>query len=227
MVITQEDKNNYVNKMIDNFNILLDCSGLTIEKFYDISGIGKCRLNTFLQEKSISSWKTFIVCISIFSIYPAALDKMLGLNIIDAKLLLFLQNKETGFYNTKMMANYKPIFSQKKRENYCKKMSNNLSILRKYVNLSQQELSNISGVTHLYICNYENNSRKMNWNTFLLFLFIFLQNDSTTFYMKQKSIYTEEIKLFLRGVYSDESDFEFEDCDETSNDIANKDTDNM
>lgn len=85
-------------------------------------------------------------------------------------------------------------------------MSNNLSILRKYVNLSQQELSNISGVTNLYICNYENNSRKMNWNTFLLFLFIFLQNDSTTFYMKQKSIYTEEIKLFLRGVYSDESD---------------------
>ena len=227
MVITQADKNNYVNKMIENFNILLDCSGLTIEKFYDISGIGKCRLNTFLQEKSISSWKTFIVCISIFSIYPAALDKMLELNIIDAKLLLFLQNKETGFYNTKMMANYKPIFSQKKRENYCKKMSNNLSILRKYVNLSQQELSNISGVTNLYICNYENNSRKMNWNTFLLFLFIFLQNDSTTFYMKQKSIYTEEIKLFLRGVYSDESDFEFEDCDETSNDTANKDTYNM
>ena len=106
-------------------------------------------------------------------------------------------------------------------------MSNNLSILRKYVNLSQQELSNISGVNNLYICNYENNSRKMNWNTFLLFLFIFLQNDSTTFYMKQKSIYTEEIKLFLRGVYSDESDFEFEDSDETSNDTANKDTYNM
>ena len=43
--------------MIDNFNILLDCSELTIEKFYDISGIGKYRLNTFLQEKAISSWK--------------------------------------------------------------------------------------------------------------------------------------------------------------------------
>ncbi len=58
-----------------------------------------------------------------------------------------------------MMANYKPIF-QSKREKLLQKMSNNLSILRKYVNLSQQELSNISGVTNLYICNYENNSRK-------------------------------------------------------------------
>ena len=62
MVITQADKNNYVNKMIENFNILLDCSGLTIEKFYDISGIGKCRLNTFLQ-------KINIILENIYSMY--------------------------------------------------------------------------------------------------------------------------------------------------------------
>jgi len=54
-------------------------------------------------------------------------------------------------------------------------MTDNLPALRAKIGLSQDEVSNIIGISRQTYCAIETHKRKMAWNTFMSLLFVFLQ----------------------------------------------------
>lgn len=54
-----------------------------------------------------------------------------------------------------------------------------LPVLRAKIGLSQEELSNIIGISRQTYSTFETGKRKMPWNTFLSILFVFSNNEKT------------------------------------------------
>ena len=78
-------------------------------------------------------------------------------------------------------------------------MTQNLSVLRTMLHLSQAELASLIGVARSTIVYIENGQRKMTWQVFLSLAFVFIQNKETKELLKFFQIYPDE----LRGIYSD------------------------
>lgn len=78
-------------------------------------------------------------------------------------------------------------------------MTQNLSVLRTMLHLSQAELASLIGVARSTIVYIENGQRKMTWGTFLSLSFVFIQNKETKELLKFFQIYPDE----LREIYSD------------------------
>ena len=78
-------------------------------------------------------------------------------------------------------------------------MTQNLSVLRTMLHLSQAELASLIGVARSTIVYIENGQRKMTWQTFLSLAFVFIQNKETKELLKFFQIYPDE----LREIYSD------------------------
>ena len=78
-----------------------------------------------------------------------------------------------------------------------KSMSTNLPMLRSKLNLSQEELANLLGVTRQTISSLENGQRKMTWSVFLALILIFFLNEPTKRLLVALNIYTPKLNDFL------------------------------
>lgn len=78
-----------------------------------------------------------------------------------------------------------------------KSMSTNLPLLRSKLNLSQEELANLLGVTRQTISSLENGQRKMTWSVFLALILIFFRNEPTKRLLVALNIYTPKLNDFL------------------------------
>lgn len=76
-------------------------------------------------------------------------------------------------------------------------MAENLSILRSKLNLSQEELAHILGVTRQTISSFESGQREMTWSVFLALVLIFFRNEPTKKLLVALNIYTPELNRFL------------------------------
>lgn len=79
-----------------------------------------------------------------------------------------------------------------------KTMAENLPILRSKLNLSQEELALLLGVTRQTISSFESNQRKMSWSVFLALILIFFRNEPTKRLLVALNIYTTELNGFLK-----------------------------
>lgn len=78
-----------------------------------------------------------------------------------------------------------------------KTMAENLPILRSKLNLSQEELAILLGVTRQTISSFERNQRKMTWSVFLALILIFFRNEPTKKLLVALNIYTPALNDFL------------------------------
>lgn len=78
-----------------------------------------------------------------------------------------------------------------------KAMADNLPILRSKLNLSQEELAVLLGVTRQTISSFESNQRKMTWSVFLALILIFFRNEPTKRLLVALNIYTPGLNRFL------------------------------
>ena len=78
-----------------------------------------------------------------------------------------------------------------------KNMVDNLSILRSRLNISQEQLAGLIGVTRQTISTFESGQRKMTWSVFLALVLIFFRNEPTKNLLVALGIYTPELNGFL------------------------------
>ena len=77
-------------------------------------------------------------------------------------------------------------------------MTDNLPTLRKKLNLSQEELASLIGVSRSTMACIENRKRKMSWNTFLSLILIFTKNKETDKLLNVMEIYTDELNDLIK-----------------------------
>ena len=79
-------------------------------------------------------------------------------------------------------------------------MTDNLPTLRKKLNLSQEELSELIGVSRSTIAVIEGRKKVMSWNMFLSLLMVFTKNKETDKLLNVLEIYTDEFNNFIKNV---------------------------
>ena len=77
-------------------------------------------------------------------------------------------------------------------------MTENLPTLRKKLNLTQDELSGMIGVSRGTIAAIENKKRKMTWNMFLALQLVFTKNKGTDKLLNAMEIYTDDFNEFIK-----------------------------
>ena len=77
-------------------------------------------------------------------------------------------------------------------------MVDNLPMLRKKLGLSQNELSELIGVSRSTIVAIETRKRAMSWNMFLSLILIFTKNKETDKLLNVLEIYTENFNDFIK-----------------------------
>ena len=85
------------------------------------------------------------------------------------------------------------------RIEYITKMAENLPTLRTKLNMTQEELAALIGVSRSTVILFEKGQRQMTWNTFLSLILIFSKNSDTNKLMKALDIYTDELENIFRG----------------------------
>lgn len=83
------------------------------------------------------------------------------------------------------------------KDELVKMMAQNLSVLRAKLNLSQEDLADVLGVTRQTISAIENGQRNMSWTVFLSLVLIFLKNRETKRLMVLLGIYTKELNSLI------------------------------
>lgn len=78
-----------------------------------------------------------------------------------------------------------------------KNMIENLSILRSKLNISQEQLAILLGVSRQTISNFESGQRKMTWSVFLALVLIFFRNEPTKHLLVAFDIYTPALNNYL------------------------------
>lgn len=78
------------------------------------------------------------------------------------------------------------------------RMSDNLKVLRMSLNLSQEQLALLLGVSRYTIMSIETGKRKMTWNTFLSLILVFSKNKKTDKMLDMFEIYTDELNTALK-----------------------------
>lgn len=86
---------------------------------------------------------------------------------------------------------------QEVKNNLMHTMSSNLSILRSKLNLSQEELAGLLGVTRQTISSFESGQRNMTWSVFLALVLVFFRNEPTKKLLVALNIYTPELNNYL------------------------------
>ena len=80
-------------------------------------------------------------------------------------------------------------------------LTEELPVLRAKIGLSQDELSNIVGISRQTYSAIETNKRKMSWNTFLSLLLVFGYNEKTATYtatmLEMSGAFPVELKNIL------------------------------
>lgn len=76
-------------------------------------------------------------------------------------------------------------------------MASNLPILRSKLDLSQEELARLLGVTRQTVSSFESGQRKMTWSVFLALVLIFFRNEPTKRLLVALNIYTPQLNDYL------------------------------
>jgi DNA-binding XRE family transcriptional regulator len=72
-----------------------------------------------------------------------------------------------------------------------------LPALRAKIGLSQEELSNIIGISRQTYSSIETNKRKMSWSTFLSLILVFGYNEKTASMLELSGAFPTELKELL------------------------------
>lgn len=83
------------------------------------------------------------------------------------------------------------------KEALIKTMTDNLSLLRSILELSQEELASLLGVTRQTVSSFESHQRKMTWSVFLALILIFFRNEPTKKLLLALNIYTPALNDYL------------------------------
>lgn len=83
------------------------------------------------------------------------------------------------------------------KKNHMKAMTSNLPILRSKLEISQEELAELLGVTRQTVSAFESGQRNMTWSVFLALVLIFFRNEPTKKLLVALNIYTPELNNFL------------------------------
>ena len=87
--------------------------------------------------------------------------------------------------------------TDEKKNELLYKMTENLTMLRTKLGLTQSELADIIGLSRFTLSAIENRQRKMTWNTFLSLLLVFKNNDEVGKILEVVGIYDDELNDFL------------------------------
>ena len=71
-------------------------------------------------------------------------------------------------------------------------------MLRKKLEITQEELANLIGVSRSTIMAIENQKREMTWNMFLSLVLIFTKNKDTDMLLNVLEIYTDKLNDFIK-----------------------------
>ncbi len=85
------------------------------------------------------------------------------------------------------------------RKEYMEKMAENLPTLRTKLNMTQEELAKLIGVSRSTVIMFEKKQRQMTWNTFLSLILIFSRNAETNKLLIALDIYNAELEQILEG----------------------------
>lgn len=78
-------------------------------------------------------------------------------------------------------------------------MADNMSVLRAKLNMTQEQLATLIGVSRQTIIAIETKKRNMTWNTFLSLVFVFSKNHATAELMRLFNIYTDEFSDYMKS----------------------------
>lgn len=84
------------------------------------------------------------------------------------------------------------------REKLLEIMTDNLPALRAMIGLSQDDISNIIGISRQTYCAIETHKRKMSWNTFMSLLFLFWYNEKTKMLVSAIDVFPKELQATLQ-----------------------------
>lgn len=84
------------------------------------------------------------------------------------------------------------------REKLISNMTENLPALRAQLDLTQEELAGIIGVSRSTVLSIENKKRDMTWGTFLSLVLLFTKNEETNKLLNVMEIYTDEFHAFIQ-----------------------------
>lgn len=86
---------------------------------------------------------------------------------------------------------------KEKKLKLMEKFAENLPVFRTKLEISQEELANILGITRQTISAIESRQRNMTWSVFLALILIFFRNQATKRLLVALEIYTPELDEFL------------------------------
>jgi DNA-binding XRE family transcriptional regulator len=89
------------------------------------------------------------------------------------------------------------------REKLISNMTENLPALRAQLDLTQEELAGIIGVSRSTVLSIENKKRDMTWGTFLSLVLLFTKNEETNKLLNVMEIYTDEFHAFIQRPSAD------------------------
>lgn len=82
-------------------------------------------------------------------------------------------------------------------------MTSNLPTLRKKMDISQEGLATMIGVSRSTIATIENKKKTMTWNMFLSLILVFTKNEGTDKLLNVMEIYTNELNEFIKNTESE------------------------
>ena len=88
--------------------------------------------------------------------------------------------------------------NEKEKKLLVDNMTENLPMLRKKLEITQEELANLIGVSRSTIMAIENQKREMTWNMFLSLVLIFTKNKDTDMLLNVLEIYTDKLNDFIK-----------------------------
>lgn len=91
----------------------------------------------------------------------------------------------------------KNVYSEIDKDALIDKLTDELPVLRAKLGISQDEISNIIGISRQTYSSIETKRRKMSWNTFLSIILYFGCNDGTDRMLDSIGVLSPELNEFL------------------------------
>lgn len=79
------------------------------------------------------------------------------------------------------------------------RLSNNLEVLRKMANVSQDELAKCVGISRQTYSSFERGETRMNWSRYLSLIFYFDNNYATNEFLKKMGIFPDWFVKYING----------------------------
>ncbi len=95
------------------------------------------------------------------------------------------------------MQSSKQTLNDKEKEELIDSLTPHLAILRTQADVSQDELSNLIGVSRQTYSAVERNKRKMSWNTYLSLVFFYDRNQKTHNLMRNLSLFPKQLLIYF------------------------------